>query len=658
MVMRTSLTAAFFLAASLFASTDVKENGLKEIESKLNSILNKAGIQLSGTFRSQYLSSTIDDKSGDSVVNYSSKTNESNEYTSVDFDITARPNDALCGRLIFRMHQNWQNFFSDIANPIFSRWISIDGNVKEMFRFNVGDFRQHYSPLTLWSPDIEILYEPEIFASKRREAMKEVFLGNNDRILQGVNFNLDAEVVPIFNEMHFNVNAARLRLNNTNWTNGSAVADRFEGSDMDRYEIGTNLDVLALRGLGVGGTFLSIFDYIPTYNGSIEKARVLSDTRRGFVYGGRIAPDSRIFLDADAFLIGLYAEVMNSSNLDTAWYTVDAASGDSTLHETIKSGIALDAALKGKIKLGKEGTVSFSVGFMNNDNDYINEMAQSPTFMGQRIMNIENDYESKGQLYTTYDALYNYVFKFAPSSNNKWTKEPHRKISYLNAILTRDEIESKVDFTAGPSLLKLDPALQLVFPYGPATPNRTGPKFDVNLKLFNNGVDIGAYGAILSEIDPDTLYSSEKTSFMRVGGGFCIDVATWAKALNSFKISVGYSLESAKNGKVMTGTETNAFESNNGFFNFGIYYNFWKRFSVLAGHQQIINETKISDFTETYIQGHFAAGLEYRVNNASSVTCRLGRLGARYKDSSQTEEANKLRKFNIWQTEFFLTVDF
>ena len=60
----------------------------------------------------------------------------------MDFDIRARPNTATQGRLIMRMHQDWRNFFSDIGNPINTRWISIDGKVKEMFSYNVGDFRQ------------------------------------------------------------------------------------------------------------------------------------------------------------------------------------------------------------------------------------------------------------------------------------------------------------------------------------------------------------------------------------------------------------------------------------------------------------------------------------------------------------------------------------
>jgi hypothetical protein len=31
-----------------------------------------------------------------------------------------------------------------------------------MFRFNVGDFKEKNSPLTLWAPEIDIMYEPDV----------------------------------------------------------------------------------------------------------------------------------------------------------------------------------------------------------------------------------------------------------------------------------------------------------------------------------------------------------------------------------------------------------------------------------------------------------------------------------------------------------------
>lgn len=647
MIVRTSIFTVLVFAASLLATTKESEK-IGYVQSKLNSILDKAGIEFNGSFRSQYMQSDLDaGVSGDSAIDWGKKSSETNQWTSVDFDILARPNDALNARCMFRMHQNWENFFSDVANPIFLRWLSIDANIKEMIRFNVGSYRQHYSPLTLWSPDIEIPYEPDIFTFKRMEAMKEVFLGNNDRILQGVNFNFDAEIVPIFNEFHFNAQLSRLRLGETSILSGSAVAAYFEKSNMDRYFTSVNTDIVALRGLGFGFTLFDVFDLPATYNGVIEKGKILAE--QTIVGAVRINPTSKIFLENENILVGLNVEAAFSMNRDSAWY--DTTAGDSTFNTTNVNGLALDANLNGMFKFGT-GSVSINLGFMNNDNKYTNEMAQSPSFLGQRILNIENDYEHQARLYTTFDALYNYVFKFTPSANNSWTKEPRRKLSYINAILDKGDLDSvnQID-------VRLDPALQTVFPLGPATPNRTGPKGEVELSLFNGGVKASVDVAMLNEVEADTTVSTEKTSFTKLGGGLCVDIATWVKSLNKCKLSFGYSLEGAKNSKVMSGVDENGspvysnMATNNTFMNLGLYYNFWKRFSLLGGYQQIINKNEIVGYTTTITQVNIAGGLEYKITDGRKVIAKIGQVGV---DFADTPEYN----FRANQVEFYLVVNF
>jgi len=653
--MRTSLTALFIAAVAVMAGAESDESRLGRIEAQMNSVLNKAGIDFSGSFRSQYFGSTLDENSGDSAVHWGNNRTETNEFTSVDFDIKAHPNEALSARVIFRMHQNWQNFFSDVSNPIFSRWISIDGNVDNMFRFNVGDFRQHYSPLTLWSPDIEIAYEPEIFAAKRREAQNEVFLGNNDRLLQGVNFNMDAEVVPLFNEFHFNALVARLRCGGTKFKNGSAVADNFEVAAMDRILGGLNLDLLMLKGLGIGGTVLKIGDVEPTYDGSLNKAALLA--RQGLMFAGRLKPSTSIFMDADVFTAALDIEAAFSSNKDTAWYSIDAVSGDTTtMDSSFGLGMAINIGLDGSVKVGENGKIAFNVGFMKNDSLYRNELAQSPTFIGQRIMNVENDRNS-GQLYTTFDALYNHVFKFAPNEGNYWTKEPREKLSYVTGIVTPHELDSAwakgASFFAHDEYGRGDPALQTVLPYGPATPNRVGPKGTVSLSLLDGGIDASVDFAMLSEAKP--MAGMEKATFSKVGGGLGLDIAKWATVLNTFKVSFGYSMENMAVKDVSGFTDV---KSNNSFMNLGLYYNFWQRFSLLFGYQQIVNDLNSKVLIGTDIiavdgkvtQSQWAAGLEYKVSNTSKVIARFGNVGAKYPDA--------IDSFSATQTEVYLNVDF
>ncbi len=668
MTVRTSVVATLLLSVSLFASSDAEKDRYDKIQSKLNSIINKAGIHFNGTFRSQYLQSMLDNaNSGDSAVDWRKKQTESSEYTSVDFDIGARPNEALSARCMFRMHQNWQNFFSDVSNPIFLRWMSIDGNIKDMFRFNVGDFRQRYSPLTLWSPDIAIEYEPEIFAEKRRQAMNELFLGNNDRLLQGVNFNLDAELVPVLNELHFNLQGNRLRLSEVSIKNGSAVAADFENDRitidktyMDRYFVGGNLDAVALGGLGFGVTEFRVFD-VPATSTVGDPELIAQDLN---VMAVRLKPSTKIFLDSDVFEAGLQFEYAMTNDRDSAWYEFDTAitsrgTGlDTTIDSSVASkyvnGTALDVGLNGKVKLGDIGKICFNVGYMNNSRDFRNQMAQTPSFIGQRIMNIENDFEHNARLYTTFDAMYDYVFKFIPSKNNDWTQEPRRKTSYLNSILTSKELAALDGVNA-----RYDSTLQLVLPAGQATANRMGPKGDLKLSLFEGGVDLSGSFASLTEVET-AADGIPKTSFMKAGGGVSVDLGTWAKVLNTCRLSFGYALESAENeGAVAIDISKLSFKS--GFLNAGLYYNFWQRFSLLGGFQQIVSTRDVvgmDTFKKTVTQLHWAVGLEYKVNEDQKVIGRFGEIGADFESNRIGEETIADYNFRAKQVEVFLAVNF
>src|SRR5690606_34267081 len=302
----------------------------------LENILSKEGITLGGAFRSRYLHSSI---RGPAVVP-NIRSEESVEFTSVDFDIRARPNTATQGRLIFRMHQDWRNFFSDIGNPINTRWISIDGKVKEMFSYNVGDFRQRYSPLTLHAPEIGILYEPALFAGQRREAMDEAFLGNNDRLLQGVNLNLDAALdragSPLLREMHLNVLGSRLRNVETSIQNGSKPTNLVERSPVEKFLAGSNADLVLPFGLSLGGSYLYIFDKQGSYSGTGKSDTAAQKTG---IFSGRGGFDLGPLMGSENWNIGVSAEYAMSSD-DSSFFR---AGNDSVVNSQSIDGSALFA---------------------------------------------------------------------------------------------------------------------------------------------------------------------------------------------------------------------------------------------------------------------------------------------------------------------------
>ncbi|MBD3391812.1 MAG: hypothetical protein GF418_07110 [Chitinivibrionales bacterium] len=657
---------------------------IDRLEQRVASVMSKAGIHFGGRFKSHFLLSRID--SASPGVAHDLKRDESVEYTSVDFDIQARPNDAITGRLIFRMHQDWRNFFSDISNPVFSRWISIDGLVADMFGYNVGDFRERYSPLTLWSPDIEVPYEPEIFARLRRDAMTEEFLGENNRVLQGLNFNFDAEIAPIFRELHFNLLGSRLRTAETSIQNGSAVAAMIETAPMDRYLVGTNLDIMVLPGIAVGGSFLDVFDSKPTFDGS----NITRDTlaRQTAIVAGRGGMGTALFLDPDRMNFKVNIELAQSMD-DTSWYALDSADTDTDgVYDSLVSrdlqsdnitGTAVSVDLAGQVALGSVADLDFGVGFLRNADDFRNQMAQSPSFLGQRIMNIENDAGRDEALYSTFDAMYRHVFKFTPSEQFvsrvdldtlDWFKAPYRKISYTNAILPREEVLAAGIF---------DPALQLVMPFGPATPNRAGMRGSLGVSLFEKGIRATASGMSVEEITGMTVFAGRiqadtlamdtvaqimpKTSFLELGAGLSVDLAAFIRPLQGpLRLSGGYTHAAADNAG-LEGYPLSPYAVTSGFLNAGLYWNFWKRASALLGYQRIEtdSDTYLTSATITTVQNHWAVGLEYKVTEGGVVTGSFGKVDVDFADddASTTGDADpSSSNFDQWQTELFLTVEF
>lgn len=589
----------------------------------------KAGISIGGEFRAQYFSSEV---SGDSVK-ISDRKLETNEYGSVDFDIKARPNEAISARVMFRMHHNWQNFYSEISSPIFSRWISIDGNPLEMFRFSFGDFKEKYSPLTLWAPEIDIMYEPNIFARQRQFAMDEMFLGDNYRVLQGINLGFDAEVAPLFNEFHFGFVGARLVNTEVNLSSNNFATDSIQNADMAKYVTGTNLDLTFLKGLNLGGTWLQIFDHKKSYKGddtvfqetAAQKTAILS-LRPGIDIGKTFGLPSLLELDISA---------------EVAFSIDDTVAFDSEKKEFIYPDNIMGKAINVKGTLGLEPGAAFGLklnaSIIANDDKYRNIMAQSPTFVGNRIMNVEADKYQK--FYSPFDALYHQVFKFTPvTGSNGYYKAPYMKTSYTNSVLIQDD---KGNFilpypdSINNNIMLPDPTLQMVMPYGPATPNRVGFSADGKISLINNGIELKGLMTILNEMtarEYDKL--TDKTKYSEIGGGAKIDLSRMVEAIK-YPLELSGSMVMSK---ASNGTAERSFEVNSNFTNLGLYYQFWKRMSVLGGFQ-LINNKLLYDYLEILESGtevkkmevlqkmsQWSAGLEWKVSDGASVIGTIGKI--------------------------------
>ncbi|MCL2242101.1 MAG: hypothetical protein FWC04_06215 [Chitinispirillia bacterium] len=616
-------------------SLDERVDGL---QAQIERVAAKAGIQISGEFRSQFLNSQV---SG-SAVEDDAKAGESAEYTSVDFDIVARPNTALSARAVFRLHQDWRIFFSDLQNPIVSRWLSVDGSLMDgIFKYNVGDYRKKLSPLTLWSPDLELLYEPEIFAQSRRLAMSELFLGENDRLLQGANLSFKAELYPILSDVTFDAFGSRLVTRGAGETAATpapgVVWDSKAGSwaaNYDKYLTGLNLSVDPVEGAHAGLSYISIFDDENTYIGNVaggqshaydpelsyEENAKLNSQMTGIV-AGRLNVDNRTFMPVDFAKVGVNAEFAFSSDKDN-YRNADNAVADSAI-----TGLAMNVGLAMTFNLDDVSNISLTGSYIMNDAGFRNEAAQSPTFLQRAIMNNENALGGLGVM-NPFDAMYRTVFKYAPSQYFGAVK-PYTKNAYTNVILSGDQVaklSGASDAYHGHRAYAYPNVFQSALPGGLATANRSGAVAGLKGSFLDKGVTVGGKIAMVASDDENAVpyYDDDGavaginvteyvTDYMEAVGGFSVNIAKFAPAVGpSLVIGGSYGMYNVTNDYGANKSTLGSAELN---------YNFYKNFSLLAGYQYL--ETLIEDAgveVGNYNFENVAFGLNCKVADGGSLT--------------------------------------
>ena len=87
----------------------------------------------------------------------------------------------LRANVMLRHEAGMQDYFSSPSKSITAGWMNVEGNLGSNFYWVVGDFRQQYSPLTLYSPDVEILYEPKVYTRSRYMAKEQALISGNQR---------------------------------------------------------------------------------------------------------------------------------------------------------------------------------------------------------------------------------------------------------------------------------------------------------------------------------------------------------------------------------------------------------------------------------------------------------------------------------------------
>ena len=480
MITRTLTALALSTGVAAASVADNQE----QLASKVDSANAHRGLEVTGAIRGVAQASyfnTDQDTYGKNIM----PDTERDEFVNADFNFGFRPCESVRANAMLRLYAGMQDYFASAAKIIEVPWINVEGQVGNNFYWVVGDFRQQYSPLTLFAPGVDIMYEPQVFARKRHMAEKQQLLEGNQRNLQGVNLQFRMDLNDSFGQVRAEGICARInraQMLDLSGAEGNilpndSVPGATQAANTDKFLLAGNLELLPLKkNAYLGGTMMYIFDnedsYTYTYryfdddgNLSSNPATNLTisdinpfekEPQKTLILAGRVGGDvagmmnnKNLILDATAE-IAMSIDNVSTTSIDLVKTTEDDpaampydSDGDgipeyyktdeggwvfkTETKDENNSGLALNATLNAGYKTDSWG-IRLVGDVVFNDSLWFNNLAQSPKFFAQRVQNSDYDGETvkygvNSPLYTTFDALYNFAPKFAPVARSLKTDD-------------------------------------------------------------------------------------------------------------------------------------------------------------------------------------------------------------------------------------------
>ena len=617
---------ALLMAAAMASASAVADNQ-KTLDAKADSALAKRGVEIGGSIRAVAQRSSFDTDQDAAGINKMPDV-ERNEFVSADLDFRFRPYENVRANVMMRLGGGMQEYFAAASKTLSVEWINVEGNVGNSFYWVAGDFRQQYSPLTLFLPGIDVMYEPLIFARKRHMAQKQQLIEGNQRNLQGVNLQFRQELNPMLGEVR--AEALLARVNRTavldfTGAEGNIIVDggvpgATQASNMDKWLAAGNLELLPMsKNVYVGLTPMYIFDNEDSYSYTYRHPeRELGqpyvresinpfdvDAQETMVVSGRLGADVSSILGQKnliADVVGEYA--MSSDKVYTHISTQNGTdeNGEPVFVDNVSDENLTGAAILATMNVGYKAdswNAILTVNGVRNDSNWFNNLAQSPSFFAQRILNSDKDgstvrYGVHSPLYSSFDALYNFAPKFSPVATTLATDDnafgggqsesyniaPYNKNSWGTNVYTRSQL----------ALLETlnDPTLQLALPNGLATSNRLGAQA-VGVFGWKDYAEVQALFTMLQQVNP--VLGFEKVSYTEYGGGAKLDVFKLIGFSKPLEISGSYKHSERKadlDAAVVGASGTGEFKSD--FINAGLYVQFLPRLGFAAGFQMINSE--------------------------------------------------------------------
>ena len=678
------------LTASVAASASVVADNQKALQAKADSANAKRGVEIGGSIRAVAQRSSFSTDQDVKSVNQMPNV-EHNEFVSADLSFGFRPYESVRANVIMRLGGGMQEYFAAASKTLEAKWLNVEGNVGKNFYWVIGDFRQAISPLSIYNPGIDIMYEPTIFARKRHMAQKEQLLEGDKRNLQGVNLQFRQEIDPMIGELR--VEAFLARVNRVSVLDFSGAEgnilpkDSIPGfatslaSNTDKWLVGGNIELLPMqKNVYVGVTPMLIFDneksksYVyrhPLARNAKPGDFLAGDTTideetgklgSGFyvpqeinpdvgpqntlVFSGRVGADVAGILKNKNLTLDFVGEYAMSINKIKKPAVTDETGTNVLVPESEESvnGSAILATLNAGYKVDSSWSAGVSIDVVMNNEKWFNNMAQSPSFFAQRILNSDKDgntvkYGVNSPLYSTFDALYNYSPKFAPAPRSLGTDGEKIKggqtESYNISPYNKNSWGSNVYSVAQLELINMmiDPALQLALPNGLATANRKGIRALVKGE-WEGKIEAQALASIFNQVKPESDLV-DKVSYKEFGGGAKFDIAKLTGYSKSAEFSG--SIKHSENEISMKAGEAAKITSN--FINVGASVQFLPRLGFTAGFQMINTDYGVGSKPNSIVgadvpllksqQTHWMVGFDYVVGDNAWLAINYGMINVK-----------------------------
>lgn len=560
-------TILLFSAVAAFAATDSSlVQKQDELISKLDSMNSSVyGLRVGGSAKAGIMTSTI--LSNKQLLD-DSPSRDNQAYTDINLTLDARPSRETNAHLELTLHKDWQQGYEEGINPVIGRWFSYDGSIlNKKIDFNLGYMRVGYTPLTLFTPQVSILQEPEIFAERRVEALAERNLDTtSNRLLQGINAIYNSGALGSVENVYFQVTGARLR----------AIAKKydqvfFDFDWSDRYLLGTRTGVeafganlginytytfdrirstRALSGLNPLNAYFYDFNHVISINAGFDSKEMLSSLPVTFGLEGEFATSkwkSRVDslrekvsstyslqegvnFQNDLYDTTFYVQVSNSTSKEWELLTLEKENGNAFYVQPFVKGsfAGINVALKGT--------------YLQNDENFWSEQASTPVYQANTsILNADAWYNPtidpnlvghfrSGNLENLYFSIYNtnvlnqqnLMSVDGTTLESDLDRDSPRVLSrlynnYKLGHFYRNGYNAEVweRKEALSAVQQMDPSINMALPLGFATPDRQGIMFDLDLSI----KEFVAVNARFSKIDRESI----DLSYMQMGLGLGVD---------------------------------------------------------------------------------------------------------------------------------------